>query len=310
MLREKDEIYGKFKSGIMIKFTKNLDNYNFTIIKNYLESEDPLYENKNSAQEETEEPEVFEEIGPSYSAEELKKMILEKEKEISEIVLNIKVAQSEYTTLQNEIKDTTVYSKIDGIIKTVLDIDDPEIKTKPVIVVSGGGGYYITGSVSELNLDQIKPGQKVTAMSYNNGAMAEGEVKEVSNIPLSGFRGFGMGNSNASYYPYTVYVADEGIFKEGDYVKLSPEIEISSDNSLYVMKAFVIEENGKYYVYAANQDNKLEKRQIFINGGMYEYLKIKSGITAEDKVAFPYGKKVKEGAQTVDGTVEELYDGM
>jgi len=310
IVRENMEVSGAFISASMIKFTKKLDEYTFSIIKNYSSEEDPLYIHNEEVIEEPSIPEVIENVTASYTAEEIKKMVLEKEKEISELILNIKVAQSEYNTLQNEVKDTTVYSKIDGVIKTVLSLESPDIKTKPVIVVSGGGGYYITGSIGELNLDQIKVGQKVTAMSYSTGAMAEGVVTEISDIPLSNFYGFGMGNTNVSYYPYTVFVSEEGAFKENDYVQLSPEQEIQSEPSLYLSKAFVLEENGKNYVYVSNSEGKLEKRQILVNGSAYEYLKIKSGITAEDKVAFPYGKKVKEGMPTVDGSLEELYSGF
>lgn len=311
MVRENNDVKGAFKSASKIKFTKKLDEYSFSIVKNYTVDEDPLVEHKEEVVV-PEEPEInFEEIGPAYSADEIKKMILEKEKEISETILNIKVAKSEYKTLESELKDTTVYSNIDGVVKTVLKTDDPEIKTKPIIVISGGGGYYITGYIGELSLDQVKVGQKVMAMSYSSGSMVEGEVKEVSNIPLEGYRNFGMGNSNVSYYPFTVFVGEEAQFREGDYVQLTPQAETdveAGSSSLYLMKAFILEENGKYYVYVANQDNKLEKRQIFINGGAYENLKIQSGITESDRVAFPYGKNVKEGATAVDGSLEDLYN--
>ena len=311
MVRENNDIKGVFKSASKIKFTKKLDEYTFSIVKNYTIDEDPLIVHKDDVAI-PEEPEInFEEIGPAYSADEIKKMILEKEKEISETILNIKVAKSEYKTLESELKDTTVYSNIDGVVKTVLKTDDPEIKTKPIIVISGGGGYYITGYIGELSLDQVKPGQKVMAMSYSSGSMVEGEVKEVSNIPLEGYRNFGMGNSNVSYYPFTVFVSEEAQFREGDYVQLTPQVDTNVEagsSSLYLMKAFILEENGKYYVYVANQDNKLEKRQIFINGGAYENLKIQSGITESDRVAFPYGKNVKEGVTAVDGSLEDLYN--
>lgn len=310
MVRENNDVKGEFKSASKIKFTKKLDEYSFSIIKNYTADEDPLVEHKNDVVV-PEEPDInFEDIGPAYSADELKKMILEKEKEISETILNIKVAKSEYKTLESELKDTTVYSNIEGVVKTVLATDDPEIKVKPIIVISGGGGYYITGYIGELSLDQVKPGQKVMAMSYSSGSMVEGEVKEVSNIPLEGYRNFGMGNGNVSYYPFTVFVSEEAAFREGDYVQLTPqtEAENTSSSSLYLMKAFILEENGKYFVYVANEYNKLEKRQIFINGGAYENLKIQSGITENDRVAFPYGKNVKEGATVVDGTLDDLYN--
>lgn len=309
MVRENNEIYGNFKSASKIKFTKKLEDYSFSIIKNYSEDEDPILEHKVEDNIIT-EPIVtdnFEETEPSYTAEELRKMILEKEKEISELILNIKVAKSEYKILENEIKDVTVYSKVDGVVKSVLSLDSTEIKTKPVIVISGGGGYYITGYIGELSLDKIKVGQKVSVMSYNSGTMVEGVVKEVSNIPLSGYRNFGMGNNNVSYYPYTVFVGEEATFKADEYVSLMPQVENTGSSGLYIMKAFVLEENGKYFVYVANQENKLEKRQIFIDGGAYDNLKIKSGLTTEDRIAFPYGKLVKEGANVVEGSMEDLY---
>ena len=34
---------------------------------------------------------------------------------------------------------------------------------------------------------------------------------------------------------------------------------------------------------------------------------ISSGLTMEDKIAFPYGKKVKEGAKTEEGSMQDLY---
>lgn len=309
MIREKDLLAGELKSATMIKFTKKTDDeYAFDLIKNYVD-EDPLHPEVNK-EPEPEVPIIENEIGPSYSASELKEMILEKEKEISDLTINIKLAQAEAKKLKEEIDNTTVYSKIDGVIKTVLSLEDEEAKTKPIIVVSGGGGYYITGRVSELALDEVQVGQKVNVMSFQSGTMVEGEIKEISDIPYSGYRYYGMGNSNVSYYPYTVFVQEEGTLKEGEYVQLKPIAQQTTNSSIYLMNAFVLEENGKKFVYVANQDGKLEKRQVTVNGGVYDYIKIKSGISSEDKIAFPYGKEVKEGAQVVDGSMEDLYNGL
>ena len=38
-------------------------------------------------------------------------------------------------------------------------------------------------------------------------------------------------------------------------------------------------------------------------------IEIKEGVTKEDYVAFPYGKKVKEGAKAKKSTLAELYGG-
>ena len=39
-----------------------------------------------------------------------------------------------------------------------------------------------------------------------------------------------------------------------------------------------------------------------------EMVEIKDGITSEDYLAFPYGKKVKEGAKVKRSEVSELYN--
>ena len=38
------------------------------------------------------------------------------------------------------------------------------------------------------------------------------------------------------------------------------------------------------------------------------YTEVLGGLTAEDYVAFPYGKEVKEGAPTQEGTHDDLYN--
>ena len=58
------------------------------------------------------------------------------------------------------------------------------------------------------------------------------------------------------------------------------------------------------------KDNRMLKgAALTLLGGMLwgEYSKVVSGITADDWVAFPYGKSVKEGAPTAEGTWENLY---
>ena len=54
------------------------------------------------------------------------------------------------------------------------------------------------------------------------------------------------------------------------------------------------------------EDGKLVKQYIEtgkLNGGSYE---VKTGITAEDWIAFPYGKTAVEGTKTREASMEEL----
>lgn len=309
MVREDNSISGILKSSSKIKFIKKDENYTFSILGATIGDEnDPLYPNESKPVEPV-EPVIPEtpEVGPIYTAAELKKMIVEKENEISDIVLNIKVAKNDLKKLQEEAKNNTVYSKIDGVVKTVLSTDGEESKTKPIIVVSSGGGYYVQGRISEFDLEKIKVGQIVNVQSYESGTSNQGTIEKISNVPLTDTYYNGIGNSNTSYYPYTVKMDDTVNFKEGEYASLEPISDEQKNPSFYIMSAFVLSENGKNYAYIAGENNKLEKRELNIGKNMHGSLEVRGGMTMEDRIAFPYGKNIKEGISVVDGSLEDLY---
>lgn len=304
MIREGNELSGELESASLLKFTSSEGNYTFSIVKNS-GIEDPIYE---EIVEDVEVPKVEEEPKKSYTMSEIKKMIIDEEAKIKSLALDIKVAKSEYKKLKEEIENGTIKSNIDGVIKTVLPIDSEDAKTKPVIVVSGGGGLFTTGRISELNLNKIKVGQKVEIKSYSTEEIVEGTITSISDIPISENNMYGMGNSNMSYYPYEVNIDDETILKPDDYVQITPvEENTDKESGQYLLSAFILDENGKKFIYVKNENGLLEKRQIQVNGIMDTFTKIKSGITENDRVAFPYGKDVKDGAKTVDASAEDLY---
>ena len=67
-------------------------------------------------------------------------------------------------------------------------------------------------------------------------------------------------------------------------------------------------ENGVSYVY--KDDNGTLKKQILKVGGNvnsgYSVL-VTGGITREDKIAFPYGDGVADGAKTKEVSSDEMY---
>ena len=223
----------------------------------------------------TEEPESQEE---TYTAEELKKEIEEKE------------------------EAATVASSIKGIVKTVGDPENPPDDGSAFIEISGSEGMYIKGSVSELMLDQISIGQEITASSLDTGQEYVAEITEISEYPTNE-RMYGEGNPNASYYSFMAYIQDSGELSDGDSLDLSidqnnTEIE---DDSLYIEKAYVRTEDGKSYVLKAGEDDRLVKQYVQTGKTIYgSYIEIKSGLSESDRIAFPYGKTAKEGIKAVD----------
>ena len=83
----------------------------------------------------------------------------------------------------------------------------------------------------------------------------------------------------------------------------------NSIQGIFISKQFVRNKDGEDFVYKEGKNGKLEK-QIVRTGQIFygEMVEIKDGITSEDYLAFPYGKKVKEGAKVKRSEVSELYN--
>ncbi|MBQ7800971.1 MAG: biotin/lipoyl-binding protein [Oscillospiraceae bacterium] len=240
-----------------------------------------------------------------YTAAEIASMRTAKQAEIKEMEFNIKVAEAEYSIMQKEADSGEAVAEFDGI---VVGLQDPEmlIAEEPFLKVSGGGGFYVTGSVSELELGNIQVGQKVSVMSWDNYMSYEGTVTEIQPFPQESRYSY-YGNQNVSYYPYTVFIDESADLQDGYYVSMT--LQAGEDQSgLYINSAFVRTEGASSYVYVRGENGRLEKRTIQVGGSLWgSYTEVLGGLTAEDYVAFPYGKTVKEGAPTQEGTWDNLY---
>ena len=81
----------------------------------------------------------------------------------------------------------------------------------------------------------------------------------------------------------------------------------AQSGSFYLVKAFVLNENGKSYVMVRGKDNLLEKRMVNTGRDMYGYyVEILEGLTIEDYVAFPYAKASQESAKTEEAGLQDL----
>ena len=115
----------------------------------------------------------------AYPKEERTRMIRDKNQEIAQLDVTIKLAAVNLEKTKKEVGSDTVYSELDGTIKAALDPNSPDFTNdKAVVEVSGGGGYYIDGALSELELGTVSIGEKVQVNSWMTGASAEGEIVE------------------------------------------------------------------------------------------------------------------------------------
>ena len=249
----------------------------------------------------------------SYPKEELIKMIRDKNKEIAQMDTSIKLAKVNLEKVKKEVGSDTVYSELEGTVKAVRDPNSGDFTgSEAVVEVSGGGGYYIDGALSELELGTVSVGGTVQVNSWMTGASCEGEIVEISDYPTDNANSWSDGNSNVSYYPFKVFVSEEANLQEGDWVEMSYQNTAGDDgNTMYLESMFIRSENGKSYVMARGENGKLEKRWVQTGRNLWgSYTQIRGGLTVDDFVAFPYGRDVAEGAGTTEATPDKLYNGM
>ena len=311
-------------------------NWGVRVTENYRQVSATAYEITQDVQLVTDLPE-YKDPGHTYNSETIKKLeqkvervqelvdsamswhdldiaIGEKYKEVNQLETSMKVAKLDLEKKQSELGDGNVYAEFDGTVKAVRNADEAYNNSEAVIELSGGGGYYVTGSLSEMELGSVKVGDTVSISSWMTGAACEGTIVSIDDYPTTSGNSWGDGNRNVSYYPFKVFVEEDAGLQANDYVDIQYQKAGTQEqgSSLYLQSWFIRTDNGKSYVMARNEDGRLEQRWVQTGRDLWgSYTQIRGGLTTDDYVAFPYGRDVVEGARTVEATPDELYnDGL
>ena len=251
-------------------------------------------------------------LDASMTQLDLNKAILEKAQAVKEQEVNLKVAKLKLDKKLAELGDGNVYAEFDGTVTAVRDPDEAYNNSEAVVELSGGGGYYVTGTLSEMDLGSVKVGDSVSISSWMTGAACEGTIVSIDDYPTSNGNNWGDGNSNVSYYPFKVFVTEDANLQPNDYVDIQYQKDTSAEesgSSLYLQSMFIRTDNGKSYVMARGEDGRLEQRWVQTGRDLWgSYTQIRGGLTIDDYVAFPYGRDVVEGAHTQEATTDQLYN--
>lgn len=240
-----------------------------------------------------------------YTAAEIAQMRKDKQKEIRDIDVNYRIAKVDYERAKEEAENGTVYAKVDGTVTFLTDPETARMEGSPILTVSGGGCYHVQVAIGEFELAAYPVGSEVTVMSWENyGVEIYGTIEAVSDTPTSSGYYYG-GNPNASRYMATVTVPAEAELREGEYVGVTFRGGNADENAIYLEDMYIRTVDGHSYVYKRGEDGKLEKCEVRTGAAYWGYTAVYGNLTEADYIAFPYGKEVKEGADTVEG--EEYY---
>ena len=218
----------------------------------------------------------------------------------------------------DESTDTTV---TDAAATVVSSLDD-----NIIVQVSSMDGLYVEAAMSEWKIQKYGVGDTVYVLDWTSGNTYEATITAISQYASESYTQMyqDMGGSTSSYYPFTAQITVDGTnLSAGDYVDVSftkpvdsfmddeeelDDEEVVEEEDYYLLKAFVLSENGKKYIYVQGDDERLEKREVTVESQTQETYKVTEGIYGDELIAFPYGKSIREGAKTVEGSIDDLYE--
>ena len=249
--------------------------------------------------------------GDGYTPEQIKELIEDKEQDIKECDLEIREAKLKLSQQQRVVDGKTVTATMDGTVVSLGsasgngDSDDSYF-----LKIVNETGLFAKGSMNELSLQQIHVGDTISGQT-DSGMSFTAVIKEISQYPDSDGASYmsDSQNSNASYYPFYALIEDTEDISEGDSATLQLSGGTINDPDAIYLEDFFIrtEKDGRNYVYMKGEDGTLTKQYVTTGKKLaYGGTEITSGLTKSDRIAFPYGDDVKEGAPTED--VDQLED--
>lgn len=230
-----------------------------------------------------------------YTKEELAKMINDQKQTIRDLDLQVRKARLDLKIMKDEMTDGTIHARKDGVVRTLGDPDNPPNDGSPFLSVASGSGLTIRSSVSELMLDQVRPGMPVTITSYETGDMFQGEVTSVDVYP-SNSGNYGGGNPNSSTYDFYVNAEDAPNLPAYSWLQLQLGTPEETGEKIVLENMFIRQDGGGSYV-MKEENGRLKKQYVKTGKTYYGYAtEIKEGVTMDDSITFPYGDGGQEGA--------------
>lgn len=205
----------------------------------------------------------------------------------------IKATQTEIDQLNKQIKNSTVLSTIDGIIKEVNKDGgtDESGNKKPLVSITQTSDFRVKGSISEMG--SISEGTNVIVRSrINEDQIYKGTVTKVETDPQSNSNNnFSRADSgeSASKYPFYVSLDNNKDLKLGQHVYIEVDNgQSTKKKGIWLDASFIVsDDNGNSYVWVSER-GKLKKRKVELGKSDEEThtTKIKSGLSEDDYIAW------------------------
>ena len=220
--------------------------------------------------------------------------------EIRKKEFELKDKQQKADEMQSLIDASEVYSPVTGTVRSVRDdagSGDPfgysGGESSAYITIIAGTDFCVKGTVTEQTVFTLYPGMPVLIRSRVDDTVYAGTIYRIdTDSPVSGGGGgiyYDGGGDRASKYAF--YVEPESVegLLIGQHVLIDLNAGGAETEALMLPAAFLMQEDGSFFVWAADAKDRIEKRRVEV--GAYseetECYEIRSGLTPKDRIAFP-----------------------
>ena len=229
---------------------------------------------------------------------EIKLQIQTIELEIRKTEYDLKDKQANADSLQALIDASVVTSPVDGTVRSVRDSsnDNPYGymggEETSYITIVAGTDYCVKGTVSEQTVYTLFAGMPVLIRSRVDDTVLHGTIYKINtDATEDSQRGYyydGGGDQTSKYAFYVEPESIEGLLI-GQHVLIDLNTTEPEDSGLWLPAAYLMQENDRFFVWAANENNRIEKREVQV--GAYsadtESYEITDGLKPKDRIAFP-----------------------
>ncbi len=200
--------------------------------------------------------------------------------------------------LQENLKNTSVKSEVEGEVKSVNPNGgtDDRGNALPLISIVQTGGFRVKGYVNESNASVLNEGAKVVIRARTGSQTWGGTISNIdwNNPAQSGNTNYYDGGSSdtgtSSKYPFYVELTSSEGLLLGQHVYIEPDLgQSDSPAGIQLPAGFINDADTSPWVWAQGGNSKLEKRSVTLgdyNGELDTYT-VTDGLTASDYIAYP-----------------------
>lgn len=203
------------------------------------------------------------------------------------------------------LENTVVHSPVTGTVRSVKSNDDSSgqdyygyggtTEETAYITIVAGNDYCVKGTVSEQTIHTLQEGMDVRIMSRVDDSVWAGRIYKINteetkqNANRYYYYDSGSGEQASKYDFFVELDTNEGLLMgQHVYIELGTG-EGGAADALVLPLYYVAEIEGEPFVYAANEENRIEKRAVVLGDRDEENgtVIILEGLSYLDRIAFP-----------------------